>query len=227
MSDRLTPGRVRVAERIGFGLYVLIAVVLVGRQVGGGIVGAAAVSPPPIVATTAVATARPSTAAPATTASPSVVVTVTPTLTAEATRTPLAVAAYENGGRRFAAIAVPVGATLTSPIVGTVSVVVYQFLGGQVRIGSNIPSEPYFPYVAITSADRRVILRPGALNQDVQLVVKDGEAVSVGSPLFRIMSEGASSWRTFYDRSVTAQVIASVAALPSGQETDPVALFGR
>jgi hypothetical protein len=61
----------------------------------------------------------------------------------------------------------------------------------------------------------------------VQLLVKNGDVVAVGTPLFRIVGRGSSSWRTFYDASVSAQVIASVTALPSGAEVDPVAYFRR
>jgi hypothetical protein len=72
-----------------------------------------------------------------------------------------------------------------------------------------------------------VILRPGALNVDVQLLVKNDELVASGTPLLRIVGPGSSSWRAFYDGAVTAQVIASVTALPSGTELDPLPLFGR
>src|ERR1700682_2580993 len=227
MSEPFTPTRVRLAERLGFGLYVLIAVALVVRQIGGKIAGGAPSSSAPTLTATVATTAQPSTAAPTIAPKPQPTATAAPTQSPLATPGAAVVTAYQNGGRRFAGLAVPVGTTLASPIAGTVGVVVYQFLGGEVRVGSNVPSEPFFPYVTITSADRKVILRPGALNQDVQLLVKDGAAVSVGSPLFSTLNNGASSWRTFYDRSVTAQVIASVAALPSGAELDPVTLFTR
>ena len=226
MSERFTPSRLRVAERFGLGLYVLVALVLVFRQVGGNVAGAAVISAAPTTGATQVATAQPSTPAPTISATPPTV-TATPTPSPQPTLSAPVLTAYQSGGRRFAALVVPVGATLMSPIAGTASVIVYQFLGGEVRIGSNVPGELFFPYVTISSADLKLVLRPGALNQDVQLLVKDGAAVSVGSPLFSIVNEGASSWRTFYDRSVTAQVIASVAALPSGAELDPVPLFRR
>jgi hypothetical protein len=231
MRGLLTPSLLRAAGRVAFGLYVLAAVFFLGRDIANRVGRAAAPAPSVTAAPTALATALPSAAATAIVATPLVVVTVaptpSPTPSPQPTPAPLVVTAYQNGGRRFAALAAPVGYTLTSPISGTASVVVYQFLEGEVRVGSNVPSEPFFPYVTITSAERRVVLRPGALNRDVQLLVKDGQAVSVDSPLFKITGEGASSWRTFYDRSVTAQVIVSVAAWPSGAEVDPVPLFKR
>jgi hypothetical protein len=137
----------------------------------------------------------------------------------------LTVTAYSNSGRRYAALRAPVDYVYVSPIAGTVRVQLYQFINGEVRIGSNVTSLPFFPYVTVQSADRRVIFRPGAVNADTQMLIKDGERAEVGSPLFKTVGEGASSWRTFYDRGVTANVIASVAALPSGAELDPVAFF--
>ena len=65
-----------------------------------------------------------------------------------------------------------------------------------------------------------------ALDVDTEIMVKDGDRVPAGAPLFKISGGGPSSWHTFYDRGVTANVIASVAALPSGVELDPVAFFG-
>jgi len=133
--------------------------------------------------------------------------------------------AYSNSGKRYAALRAPVGYTYTAPFAGTVTVRRYQFIDGQVRVDSIFPGLPFFPYITVESADRRVIFRPGALDVDTELIVKDGSRVAAGAPLFKTIGEGASSWRTFYDRGVTANVIASVAALPSGSELDPVAFF--
>ena len=134
--------------------------------------------------------------------------------------------AYSNSGKRYAALRAPVGYTYNAPFAGTVTVRRYQFIDGQVRVDSIFPGLPFFPYITVESADRRVIFRPGALDVDTELIVKDGSRVAAGAPLFKTIGEGASSWRTFYDRGVTANVIASVAALPSGAELDPVAFFG-
>ena len=134
---------------------------------------------------------------------------------------------YSSGGRRYAALRAPVGYSYVAPIAGTVQVRLYQLIDGEVRVGSNVPALPFFPYVMLESADRRIIYRPGALNLDTQLLVKDGERAEAGTPLFKTVGDGASSWRTFYDRGMTANVIASVAALPSGAEMDPVAFFAQ
>ena len=137
----------------------------------------------------------------------------------------MTVTAYSSGGKRYAALRAPVDHVYVAPIAGSVRVQLYQLIDGEVRVGSNVPALPFFPYVTVSSADRRVIFRPGALNADTQMLIKDGEHAEPGTPLFKTVGEGASSWRTFYDRGVTANVIVSVAALPSGAELDPVAFF--
>lgn len=173
-------------------------------------------SPPPPATQTAVSTSPP----PSQTDPPS-----TPTPPPTASPETMTVTAYVNGGKRYAALRAPVDYVYLAPIAGTVRVQLYQFIEGEVRVGSSVPSLPFFPYVTVQSADRRIIFRPGALNADTQMLIKDGERAELGTPLFKTVAEGASSWRTFYDRGVTANVIASVAALPSGAELDPVAFF--
>ena len=172
------------------------------------------------------ATTAPSAAA---TAAPSVAPTVAPTATPvpTPTRDPLTVAAYSGQGLRLAALTMPAGYTMTSPIAGTITVIVYQFIDGEVRSGANLADRPSFPYVLIRSSDREIKLRPGALDKDVQLIVKDGEAIAAGAPVLRIVGTGPSSWATFYDKAVTAQVMASVTARPQGTEVDPVPVFRR
>lgn len=223
----------RIAERVGLAAYILTAVALVGRQYVADMTGSASLAPSAAVASSAsvvAATPSPTPLVTTTTSPPSASPTAAPASASASpspTRDPLRVTAYTNGGRRFAALSAPVGYTLATPISGSVSIVVYQFLGGEVRIGSNIPTEPFFPYVTITSADVKLVLRPGALKDDVQLLVKDGDTIRAGAPLLTIVGPGASSWRTFYDRTLTAQVLASATARPSGLELDPVALVSR
>jgi hypothetical protein len=151
--------------------------------------------------------------------------TATPTSAPTPNPEAMTVTAYSNGGKRYAALRAPVDYTYLAPVAGTVRVQLYQLIGGEVRVGSNVSSLPFFPYVTVSSADRRIIFRPGALNDDTQMLIKDGERAEPGTPLFKTVGEGASSWRTFYDRGVTANVIVSVAVLPSGAELDPVAFL--
>ncbi len=161
------------------------------------------------------------------TAAPTTAPTVaaTPTPRPSPTADPMAVSAYEGQGLRLAAIKVPAGYTMTSPIAGRVSVALYQYVDGEIRTG--VADRASYPYVFVRSADREVKLRPGAVDTDIQLIVKDGDTVAAGAPLFKTITNGASSWATFYDSGVTAQVVVSAIALPSGVEVDPVPLFKR
>jgi hypothetical protein len=138
---------------------------------------------------------------------------------------PIVVSAYASGGRRYAAVTAPVGYVFTAPFAGTVQIQLYQFIDGEVRVGSNVPSLPYFPYVTLASSDRRLVLRPGALDRDTQLIAESGVQVAAGASLFKTIGDGASSWSTFYDRGVTAGVIASLVAVPGEAELDALALF--
>ena len=219
----ITPELKRRAERVGFALYALVAAYAVGAQLTGTI-GRTALPASPTAASAEPSASTVPFSVPV--VSPSVSPALTPT-SPPPTPAPVLVAAYQNAGRRFAALTVPLGHTLTTPISGSASVVLYQFLGGQIRVGSNVPTEPFFPYITITSDDQRVILRPGALGRDVQLIVKDGQSVTSGGPLFTVVGVGPSSWRTFYDPAVAAQVIASVTNRSTGAEVDPVPFFMR
>ena len=149
------------------------------------------------------------------------------TTTAPPTRTPLpiVVTPYSYGGKRYAALTVPVGFMYAAPFAGTVRIAVYQLIGGEIRVGSNVASQPFYPYLTLTGTDRRITYRPGALDKDTQLLVDDGAKVELGAPLFKVAGPGASSWRTFYDSSVTAQLMVSLAALPGDAELDPVPMF--
>jgi len=214
---------------VGLGMSVLVVAFVVSQFAAGqGNVAQATSSPaPPVASAASVAIATPtlSTPSPSPTPAPTIAPTPTPTASPTATPDPLIVEAYSSGGKRYAALRVPVGYVFLAPIAGTVRVALYQLIDGQVRVGSSVPSLPFFPYVTLESTDRRVIYRPAALNADTELLLKNGDRAEVGTALFKTIGDGASSWRTFYDRGMTANVIASVAALPSGAELDPVAFF--
>lgn len=221
----LTPTVERRLERVGFAIYLLAGIVLVAR---------AYAAPAPSSAATRSESAE--VRSPSSSSTPVATATTTPATssgavatppTPQPTRVPLAVTPYVNAGRRFAALTAPNGYVLLSPVSGTVRVVVYQLLGGDIRVGSNVPTEPFYPYVTITSSDVKLILRPGALRDDVELLVKDGDPVRAGSPIFRIVGQGASSWHAFYDRGLSAQILVSASARPSGAELDPAPLFAR
>ena len=210
---------------VGLGLAILGAGFLVSNLA---LSGSATTAASPSASATAV---PPSSAARTTDPNPTVVPTKTPSPTATPVPTttpdPLTVSAYQGQGLRLAALSMSAGYTFTSPIAGQVEIVVYQFINGEIRSGAEAAGVPNFPYVYIRSADREIKLRPGALDKDVQLIVKNGDTVAAGAPLFKIIATGPSSWATFYDKNVTAQVLASVTTRPQGTEVDPVPVFKR
>jgi hypothetical protein len=219
---------------VGLGMSVLVIAFVVSQFAAGQGSVAQATSSPAAPTANAAATVLvtatstpppPATASPSPTVAPTVTPTPSPTPSPSATADPMTAAAYTSSGKRYAALTVPVGYVFLAPLAGTVRVSLYQLIDGDVRVGSAVPSLPFFPYVTLESTDRRIIYRPGALNSDTELLVKNGDRAEIGTPLFKAIGEGASSWRTFYDRGVTASVIASVAALPSGSELDPVVFF--
>lgn len=213
---------------VGIGLAILGAGFLVSNLAlaGSTTTAAAATSAPTAVPPSSAAqTQSPPTVAPSAAPAKTPAPTATPAPTT--TPDPLAVTAYQSQGLRLAALSMPVGYTLTSPIAGQVEIVIYQFINGEIRSGAGAAGVPNYPYVFIRSADREIKLRPGALNTDVQMIVKDGDTIAAGAPIFKIVGPGPSSWATFYDKNVTAQVIASVATRPQGTEVDPVPVFKR
>ncbi|MDP9246227.1 MAG: hypothetical protein M3O64_06175, partial [Chloroflexota bacterium] len=178
------------------------------------------------------AAGRPSTNAPASAVRSAITLaTATPVPTARATPvaspTPTAapavvVSPYSSAGHRYAGIAMRPGTAMRAPLAGTIEVRLYQYIGNEVRVGSNVPSVPFYPYVTVVSADRRLTFRPGALGVDTELLVQDGQRVAVGDPLFRAAGSGRSSWATFYDPAIPFQVVVSLNLVPSGADADPL-----
>jgi biotin carboxyl carrier protein len=224
MSSSRAPHQVaRAFAGLANGLIVLVALasaVAAGLIVAGAIRGVAELRVP--------STEKTATAVPSARASPAAIVP-TPTATVVATPSPsvvpspaITVSAYTFGGHPYAGIEVRPGTTVRAPLEGTVEIRLYQYINSEVRVGSNVPSLPFFAYVTIVSSDRQLTFRPGALGTDIDLLVQDGQRVSVGVPLFRASGSGRSSWATFYDPSVPFQVVASLRALPSGVDLDPL-----
>jgi len=207
---------------VGLGLGVLILGFFISRATLGESTTVATTTAAPGASRTATATPRASSPAPTVAPTPA-----PPTPQPAPTKDPMVVTAFRGQGLSLAALTVPSGYTLTSPIVGKVRIEMYQYLDGEIRKDSNAADQPNFPYIFIESSDRQIKLRPGAIDRDVQLLVKNGDTVVLGQALFKTLTTGASSWRTFYDSSVTAQVVASAAALPSGSELDPVPFFRK
>ena len=144
-----------------------------------------------------------------------------PTATAAPTEAPLALTAFRFQGRSYVGVEVPeVGRTFVAPFAGIVQIRTYQYIDGEVRLGSNVATLPFFPYISIIAADRQLTYRPGRLGSVTELLARDGTRVGGGDPLFRLVAAGRSSWSTFYDSSAPYEVVVSLQALPSGRDLD-------
>src|SRR6266851_8247098 len=181
---------------VGLGLAVLGAGFFISRVTLADSSAASTVSIAP--ARSASLTPRPTTT-PAPTVTPITLPFFGPTSQPTPTADPLVVTAYSGQGIRLAALTIPANYTLTSPIAGTVTIETYEFVAG--RIVTGVTDQAAYPYVYVRSADRSIKLRPGAIDKDVQLLVKDGDAVVAGAPLFKTLTTGASSWAVFYDKA--------------------------
>lgn len=153
---------------------------------------------------------------------PSPTLAPTPTETAAPTEAPLALTPFRFGGRSYVGIVVPeVGRTFAAPFAGTVEVLTYQFIEGEVRLGSNVSSLPFYPYISVVAADRKITYRPGTLGAVTEILARNGTRVGEGDPLFRLVAAGRSSWTTFYNASAPYNVVVSLQGLPSGRDLDP------
>ncbi len=145
-----------------------------------------------------------------------------PRETAAPTEAPIALTSFRFGARSYVGIVVPdSGRTFAAPFAGTVEVLVYQFIDGEVRVGSNVPTLPFYPYISVVAADRKITYRPGTLRSVTELLARDGTQVGAGDPLFRLVAPGRSSWTTFYNSTAPYQVVVSLQGLPSGRDLDP------
>lgn len=203
------------AVGLGLGLAILGLGFVVSRITLPESTVAAAMTSSPIGAPTA--TPKPVLATP----SPSPTATPKPTDTPD----PMTVSAFTGQNLRLAAITLPAGYTFRAPFAGKVSIALYQYVDGNIRTG--VAGQPTYPYIFITAADREIKIRPGAIDRDIQMIVKDGDTVEAGAPLFKTLTTGASSWATFYDSNVSAQVVVSAVSLPGAAGIDPVPIFKR
>lgn len=139
------------------------------------------------------------------------------------TPAPLALTAFRFGGRTYVGIIVSdeANTTFAAPFAGTVEVRTYQFIDGEVRVGSSVPTLPYFPYISVVASDRKIIYRPGAQESVTEVVAANGTTVGAGDPLFRLVAAGRSSWATFYNASAPYHVVVSLQSVPAGRDLDP------
>jgi hypothetical protein len=148
-----------------------------------------------------------------------------PTMSPEPTPPPYTLTAFRFGGHSYLGLGVTdPNATFTAAFSGTVEVRTYQFIDGEVRVGSNVTSLPFFPYIAVSSSERRIVYRPGALGTLTSVLVSDGASVQAGDQLFRLLGRGPSSWATFYDPKATYQVVVSLQRT-NGADLDPSVYF--
>jgi hypothetical protein len=84
-----------------------------------------------------------------------------------------------------------------------------------------VPSLPFYPYISIVAADRKITYRPGTLGFVTEVLARNGTQVGAGDALFRLIAPGRSSWSTFYNSSALYEVVVSLQALPSGRDLDP------
>ena len=155
------------------------------------------------------------------TPNPTPIPTPSPTATPTPTEAPLALTAFRFQGRSYLGVGVPeVGRMFVAPFAGIVQIRTYQYIDGEVRLGSNVATLPFFPYISVVAADRQIIYRPGRLGSVAELVARDGTQVGAGDPLFRLVARGRSSWATFYDSAAPYEVVVSLQALPSGRDLD-------
>jgi hypothetical protein len=144
-----------------------------------------------------------------------------PTVTAAPTPSPLALTSFRFEGRGYVGILVPdVGHTFVAPFAGTVEIRNYQLINGEVRVGSNVATAPFFPYISVITSDRKITYRPGTLGEVTELLAQDGNSIAAGDPLFRLIATGRSSWATFYNSSVPYQVVVSLQGVPDGRDLD-------
>jgi hypothetical protein len=150
--------------------------------------------------------------------------TPTPTPTPTPTRRPLALSAYTCIDRPCTGAHLGAGWTVLAPYDGRVELHIYQYLDGQPREFTDVAGVAKYPYVEVFAADgRRMRYRPGALGTATELIAKEGQ-IRAGDELFRVTTEGPSSWREFYDRNVTFQIVISLTSA-GGADLDATPLI--
>jgi hypothetical protein len=95
-----------------------------------------------------------------------------------------------------------------------------------VRVGSNVRTLPFYPYISVVAGDRRITYRSGVLGSVTEVLAATGTEVAAGDPLFRLITLDRSSWTTFYNSSAPYQVVVSLQSLPSGRDLDATVYLG-
>lgn len=215
-------------ERVQIALQAVIVVLVLAAAVYG-IVSSARAETPPIASVGAgpdasliAQTVRSPSPSPAASPRPAATSTASPTPTP--TRKPMTLQAYACLDRPCTGVVLGAGWTVVAPFDGRVEIHIYQNVDGQPREFTEIAGQPKYPYVEVFATDgRRIRYRPGALDTATQLIAKEG-LVRAGDDLFRVTSEGPSSWKDFYDDKVTAQIVVSLYSA-AGNDLDASSLI--
>ncbi|MBI2325241.1 MAG: hypothetical protein HYU87_09825 [Chloroflexi bacterium] len=194
-----------------------------------GIVSSAQAQPPAIVTISAgpdpsliAQTVRSPSPSPAPSPPPAPVATPSPTPT-PSPRAP-ALVPYAFAERPYTGVELGRGWTVLAPYDGRVELHFYQLLEGQIREDTAVAGVPRYAYVEVFATDgRRMRFRPGALGPDTELIAKDG-LIKAGDDLFRVIGEGPSSWRDFYDPSISFQIVVSLQSA-AGSDFDATPLI--
>ena len=197
-----------------------------------GIAMPALLQPGPSATPSASPTPSPAVLSDIATPNPSPTITPTPepspTETPAPTPAPLELTAFRFEGRSYVGVGVSdVDRIFAAPFAGRVEVRTYQFIDGEVRVGSSVPSLPFYPYISVIAPDRKITYRPGTLGSVTEVLARDGTTVAEGDPLLRLITLGRSSWTTFYNASAPYQVVVSLQSLPSGRDLDATVYLGR
>jgi hypothetical protein len=211
-----------------------LALLFIGRVILVGDLGIAMPSfPQPTAAATPTPSVTPSPAVLSETATPNPSPTPTPTPepspteTAAPTPSPLGLTAFRFGGRSYVGVVVSdADRTFVAPFAGRVEIQTYQFIDGEVRVGSNVAGLAFYPYVSVVAPDRKITYRPGMLGAVSELLARDGTTVAAGDPLFRLITLARSSWTVFYNSSAPYQVVVSLQSMPSGRDLDATVYLG-
>jgi hypothetical protein len=165
-------------------------------------------------------------AAPKLSPTPTPTAQLSPIASVVPTEAPLTLTSFAFLGHRYIGIVVPeVGRSFVAPFAGTVEVRTYQLIDGDVRVGSNVATLPFYPYISVIAPDRKITYRPGILGSVTEVIARDETPVVAGDPLFRLVTSGRSSWTTFYNSSAPYQVVVSLQGVPSGADLDPTPYF--
>lgn len=216
-----------MSERIQIGLqFAVVGIVLVAAVFG--IVSSATAEPPraasrtvaPPDASLIASTLRSPSPTPAPAATPSATfATLPPTPSPTATPKPVALSPYSLNGRQYTGVVADRGTVFVAPFDSRVEIYVYQIVNGEFYTNTDHPDRPQYPYVFLYAGDGRVMkFRPGALKTDTEILVGESE-IRAGTPLFRVVGTGPSSWQARYDSTVGAQVIVSLET-GAGQDLD-------